>query len=163
MSNNLTIRRLDTVTDTALYQQAYQWTANAPRWLRDCAKTFEAADEAAYLAAVTNPARIDIGVFTPEFTGMISVILRGKQLYEAYLAAPRGSTLDTLGAATLSVYHRLTAYGMKQTFVWIAARNRAILDLCEGVGFERTGLEMWKGQSHGRPIHWRQMAIYGAH
>lgn len=160
--DDLTIRRLDPAIDTALYQQAWQWTVDAPRWLRDCAKVFEAPDEVGYLEAATNLARIDIGVFTPSFTGMISVILRSKGVYEAYLAAARGSALDNLGAAVIDVYRVLTAHNMKQAFVWTAARNRAIIELCEGVGFERTGLEMWKGSSHGRPIHWRQLAIYGA-
>ena len=155
------IRRLDIAADIALYQQAWRWTADAPRWIRDCAAVYDAACEADYLAAAANPARIDVGVFTPAFTGMVSVILRSKGLYEAYLAAKRGAPLDALGSAVLDVYHTLTAHNMRQAFVWIAARNRAILDLCEGAGFERTGLEMWKGQSHGRPIHWRQMAIYG--
>jgi hypothetical protein len=157
----LTIRRLDPATDTDLYRQAYAWTEGAPRWLRDCAKVFEAPDEQGYLEAAENPARVDIGVFTPEFTGMITLILRGKGVYEAYLAAKRHSPLDLLGEAVLDVYHTVTQYNMRQTFVWIAARNRAILNLCEGVGFAPTGLEMWKGSSHGRPIHWRQMAIYG--
>jgi hypothetical protein len=157
----LTIRRLNPTTDTPLYEAAWQWNADAPRWVRDCAKVFEAADEAAYLAEATDPARVDIGVFTPEFTGMITLILRGKGVYEAYLAAKRHSPLDLLGQAVLDVYHTLTSYNMRQTFVWIAARNRAILNLCANVGFAPTGLEMWKGSSHGQPIRWRQLAIYG--
>ncbi len=159
--NDLSIRRLDPAVDAALYQQAYQWTLDAPRWMRDCAKVFEAADETAYLAEATSPGRVDIGVFTPEFTGMVTLILRGTDIYEAYLAAKRHSPLELLSLALMDIWCTLARHGMQQTFVWIAARNRAILQLCEGVGFERTGLELWKGSSHGRPIHWRQMAIYG--
>lgn len=157
----LAIRRLDPATDADLYRQAFGWIAEAPRWLCDCAKVFEAADEAAYLAAAADPARIDIGVFTSEFTGMITVVLRAKGVYEAYLAAKRHSPLDLLAQAVYDVWRTLTDNGMTQTFVWIAARNRAILQLCETVGFQYTGLSLWKGQSHGRPIHWRQLAING--
>lgn len=157
----LTIRRLDPATDTPLYLQAWQWTADSPRWYRDCAVVFEAADETAYLAAAADACRIDIGIFTPDFTGMISAVLRSKGIYEAYLAAKRHAPLDLMAVAVTDVWRTLVTNGMKQTFVWIAARNRAILNLCEGVGFVPTGLEMWKGRSHGKPIHWRQLAIYG--
>lgn len=155
------IRRLDPVKDADLYRQAYRWTLEAPRWLRDCAKVFEAPDEDSYIAEAATPGRVDIGIFVPEFTGMISLVIRGVDVYEAYIAAKRHSPLELLSHAVLDIYNTMVGYGMQQTFVWIAARNRAILQLCEGVGFEQTGLEMWKGSSHGRPIHWRQLAIYG--
>lgn len=158
---SLTIRRLNPTTDTALYQAAWQWSLGAPRWLRDCAKVWEAADKTSYLAAAYDSNRIDVGVFNPEFTGMVTVVLRSKGVYEAYLAAARGTTLEDLGAAINDVYRTLISHGMRQSFVWVAARNRAIMQLCEGVGFERTGVELWKGQSHGHPIHWRQLAING--
>lgn len=154
----MNIRRLDPQTDTALYRTAWQWTADAPQWMRDCAKVFEAADEATYLTQAANPYRVDVGIFTPHFSGMITLILRAKGVYEAYLACERGSSLDHLFAALNDVKRTLTASNMRQTFVWIAFRNHAILALCEAAGFTATGLEMYRGASHGRPIRWRQLA-----
>jgi hypothetical protein len=154
----LTIRRLNSPADVALYEAAWQWNLDAPRWVRDCAKVFEAADFPKFLAQASDPARVDVGVWEDgQFTGLITLVLRATGIYEAYLAAKRGASLDHFGAAIEDVKAVLTANGMVQTFVWIAAQNRAILNLCEAAGFQPTGLEMYKGATHGRPIRWRQM------
>lgn len=159
MSSNLTIRRLNATTDADLYKTAWAWNTNAPRWMRDCLKVYEADDLAEFLRRAADPARADVGVWQDDqFTGMITLILRAVGIYEAYLAAKRGSSLDPLGDAIEDVKAVLTRYGMVQTFVWIAAQNRAILNLCEAAGFNSTGLEMYKGATHGRPIRWRQMS-----
>lgn len=156
--DNLTIRRLDPATDTALYAAAWAWNTDAPRWVRDCAKVFEAADFVEFLCQATDPARADVGIWEDnKFTGLITVVLRATGIYEAFLAAKRGASLDILGTAIEDVKAVLTRSGMFQTFVWIAAQNRAILTLCELAGFSLTGLEMYKGATHSRPIRWRQM------
>lgn len=155
----LTIRRLDPTTDVPLYQAAWQWNADAPRWVRDCAKVFEAADFAEYLAQAADRCRIDVGIWEDDqFTGLITLVLRATGIYEAYLAAKRGASLDHFGAAIEDIKAVLTASDMVQTFVWIAAQNRVILNLCEAAGFQPTGLEMYKGATHNRPIRWRQMS-----
>lgn len=157
--NGLTIRRLNATADIALYETAWAWNTDAPRWVRDCAKVFEAATFAEFLAQAADPARADVGVWEDDqFTGLITLILRRTGIYEAYLAAKRGASLDHFGAAIEDVKAVLTRSGMVQTFVWIAAQNRAILNLCETAGFDSTGLEMYKGATHGRPIRWRQMS-----
>lgn len=156
--DNLTIRRLSSTTDIALYRVAWQWNTDAPRWVRDCTKVFEAANFAEFLAQATDSGRADVGVWeSGQFTGMISVVLRDVGIYEVFLAAKRGASLDALGAALEDVKAVLTASGMFETFVWIAAQNRAILTLCKAVGLDFTGLEMYKGATHGRPIRWRMM------
>lgn len=157
--DNLHIRRLSPTLDTALYRAAWQWNAAAPRWVRDCAKVFEAADFATFLAQAADPARADMGVWEgDQFTGLYSFVLRATGIFEAFLAAKRGSSIDILGAAIQDAKAVLTNAGMVQTFVWIAAQNRAILNLCEDAGLNFTGLEMYKGATHGRPIRWRQMS-----
>ena len=156
--HNLTIRRLNPPTDVALYEAAWQWNLDAPRWVRDCAKVFEATDFTEFLTRAADPARVDVGIWEDgQFIGMITLVLRAIGVYEAYLAAKRGASLDHFGATIEDVKAVLTVSGMVQTFVWIAMQNHVILNLCESAGFKLTGLEMYKGATHGRPIRWRQM------
>ena len=156
--DNLTIRRLDPTTDTALHAAAWDWNTAAPRWVRDCAKVFEVPTFAEFLAQASDPGRVDVGVWEGDnFTGLITIILRDTHVYEVFLAAKRGACLDALGTAIEDVKAVLTRAGMLQTFVWIAAQNRAILTMCEALGLNFTGLEMYKGATHGRPIRWRMM------
>lgn len=157
--DRLVIRRLDPAADTALYQAVWSWNADAPRWLRDCAKVFEATNFDEFLAQAADPGRADVGIWNDtQFTGLLTFVLRAVGVYEAFIAAKRGAPLTALAAAIEDGKAVLTKAGMIQTFVWIAAPNHAILTLCEAAGLNFTGLEMYKGTTHGRPIRWRQMS-----
>lgn len=151
------IRRLDPEKDRNLYEEAFEWERNYPRWLRDAEKAcsvplpefLEKAD-----------ARADIGIFAPEFIGMVSIISRGVKVFEGHVWAKRCTNLGMLAEGVGSVVQSLIVdLEMRAGFVWVAKSNRPIRKLCGIIGLLPDGAEVVDGESHGKPIIWQRLSL----
>ena len=147
------LRRLNH-DDRELYETVFSWEKDYPRWLRDAEKFCGMPlDE---FLAVEN--RVDIGVFNPELTGMVSINYRGPKVFEGHIWAKRGTSVELLAWTVASIRDDLVRdLGMKAFFVWVVKKNRPIKKLCGMIGCEFDGVTMIDGESHGKPIEWQRL------
>lgn len=151
------IRRLNPETDAALYEKAFTWERAYPRWLRDAEKACSIPLPEFIAKAIT---RADIGIFAPEFVGMVSIIPRGEGVYEGHIWAKRGTVVTDLAIGVGSVVRGLvTDFAMRCGYVWVAKRNTPIRNLCAIIGLLPDGAELIDGESHGRPIVWQRLSL----
>ena len=153
----ISIRRLDPDKDRTLYKEVFEWEQGYPRWLRDAEKSCGMSLEE-FLLVGTLERRADVGVFTPELTGMVSVNFdRGSKVFEGHVWAKRGTSLETLADAILNVIHCCVKdLGLEGFFVWVVKRNNPIKKLCDMIGCVRDGETVFDGESHGKPIEWQR-------
>ena len=152
----MNIRRLNPKIDQALYAQAFEWEKNYPRWLRDAEKACSVPLPEFLERAVT---RADIGIFAPDFCGMVSIIPRGEGVFEGHIWARRGSAVSVLAEAVDRIRQSLVRdVGMRAGFVWIVKNNRPIKKVCILAGLTPDGAEVVDGESHGKPIVWQRLS-----
>lgn len=153
----MNIRRLDPETDSDLYAIAWGWERSYPRWLRDAEKTCGLPLPEFMAKAVT---RADIGIFAPDFIGMVSVIPRGNRVFEGHIWAKRGAKIEGMAVAGGSICQGLARdLGMKAGYVWIVKRNIPIKRLCGIIGLLPDGAEIVDGESHGKSIVWQRLSL----
>jgi hypothetical protein len=152
------IRRLSVEEDFKLFREVYRWDRDYPRWYKDAEKVARLKFRTFIEQAKE---RADIGVFDPEFTGLISVIKRTPEIYEGHVWARRKTSVETLAWAVFNVRESLEKeLGMRAAYVWVVKRNRPVRKLCTMAGLMADGAKLIDGESHGKPITWVRH-IYG--
>lgn len=156
----MTLRRLDPVADEALFVQTHEWLDKAPRWRLESEEPWQRED---WLAAAYDPTRIDVGVFDNDvLVADIRLDLRAVGLYEVHLEAAATTKAALVVEAGREVARWMFGnYGAQQVFAWIPRFNRPAATIIKAIGFNATGLMMWRGISHGKLIEWRHWVMEG--
>lgn len=151
----VTLRRLDPLRDKELVRESLAWIKDEPRWFRDGDEVWGTEDFKAHLANMMTQARADVGVFEGKsLIAVINVSLVGKDVYNVHLMAKRGVNAESLIVAALNVKKELFGNGAREVWAWPEKRNKGVQRILEAIGMVRDGVELIKGQSHGRPITW---------
>jgi hypothetical protein len=151
------IRRLDVEKDYELYREAYGWDAGYPRWYKRMDSVFRPSFDEFITQARTDD-QADIGVFDSELIGLISLTVRARGVFEAHLWAKRKSSVDVLACAAFQVRESLRGIGMREVYVWIERKNRAVQKLCAMAGMEFQGITLLKGHG-GKLTEWRRFSV----
>lgn len=151
------IQRLNPDKDRALISEAFYWDINAPQWYAD-SDAICRPDIETYMKMSRDETQVDIGIFTDEMVGLVTVDYKGNGIAEIRLSAKRGSSLEVLAEAAWHIRRQFFALGMKAAVVWVAKRNRQVIRLCGMIGFE-PDKTMTRGtyQRGNQPIEWLRM------
>lgn len=132
---SLGIRRLSPDTDGRLFDEVQRWLDESPSWRR----TDDPGDP-------TDPCRIDIGVFVDNcFAADVALVLRSPGVYEVYLDAKRGTSLDVLVEAGRTIRDQMFDYGMQTAFVWVPRQHRTVKAVIKAIGFRPDYVSMLHG------------------
>jgi hypothetical protein len=154
------IRRLDPITDSALFEAAYNWLVDSPQWRKDTEAVFGTLDREEYLAATHAPHRIDIGVFEDgELTALVTLTLVGHSTYEVHFEASRGASAKTVVAAGWEIRDQMFRYGMQCAYTWTPHWNRRVLAINKAIGFQPDNVSMWRGSIGDRTIEWVRYSL----
>lgn len=160
------IRRLHPVTDENLLRDSFEWDSYAPDWYSTSDSLFRPDSIERYLELTHGENQCDIGIFEGEMIGLITFDHKGNGVFEIRLSAKRGTSSELLIEAGQQVRHQIFSIGAKLGIVWVAKRNRSVINLCERIRFVKDGLEMYRGtysrqKLNGtfvyRPIIWVRM------
>lgn len=132
------------------------WAAEQamPRWYRAASSTWtRSLEDWAHFA--------DGCRFAYLFDAAAIVFLEevGSGVLEIHLAVIGELDKDRFAAACAELRDRLFHAGHTQIRGWVMRRNLALRRLLASVGFERSGLRMETGESHGRPLTWDMMEV----
>lgn len=154
-----TFRRLDPNEDAPLFEQAYQWIEESPSWRKETEAVFGTLDHEEFMAAPHWDHRVDIGVFAPEFTALVSLTLRAKGVYEISFGAKSGTDPKVIIAAGIEIRDQMWAQGMELAVTWTPRWNRTVLAIDKAIGFVSTNVTMLHGVCRGRLIEWVQLIL----
>lgn len=156
----LSIRRLDPITDQLLFEQSYSWLMDGPEWRRESETVFGTLDHTEWLAQTHSPGRIDIGIFMDGvFTADTILTIRGHNIYEVHFDAKRGTPLEVVTEAGISIRDQMFAYGMEWCYTWTPHWNRAVLAINKAIGFRPDNVSMLHGTCRGRLIEWVRYSL----
>jgi hypothetical protein len=156
MSSELIICRLDPAVDRELFEIAYHWDENSPRWYRESDGIFRPS-----LEELTTPDdnQSFIGVFNGSYIGLLALSLRAKGIFELHMWAKRGSDAATIAEAAFHVKRSLFKdLDAKNLFAMVAKKNYKVREMCNNVGLVETGAVMIKGTYGNRCIEWLEHA-----
>lgn len=162
----MSFRRLDPVKDEHLLREAYLWDKGAPTWYRDMDSVFGPENVEDFLKTTHDPDSVFIGVFRQiglrmirhELVGVIILAYAGERRYAAHLCAKRGANLETLAQAAIQVKEDMFDLGMIEVFVFVAERNKGVLNLCRLIGLVEDGVVMFKGTYRKKLIRWIRLS-----
>lgn len=152
----LELRRLDN-GDKDLLRHAFSWDADAPSWYRQMDEVFGPKTVDEFVPLVDDPKNALIGIFNPEFVGLITATLVCKERFEIHLWAKRGTSLDVLEEAGYQIREQLVRFGAQEIFVWVAEKNRPVKQLCARLGLLPDGIELLKGSYKKKVIVWNRL------
>lgn len=156
----LGIHRLDPTTDTALFEQSYQWLMDGPQWRRETEAVFSSLNHTEWMAATNASDRIDIGVFLDgRFVADVILTVRGRDIYEVHFDAQRGVSLYVVIEAGKTIRDQMFQYGMQWAYTWTPHWNRAVLAVNKAIGFRPSNVSMFRGSARGRLIEWVRWEI----
>lgn len=158
------LKRL-TSEDSELLREAYQWDKGKPQWFLDMDGVFGPQTEDEFVGLADDPQNCLLAIFRPiglrivqhEMVGLV-IITYGEE-FTAHLWAKRGTPLDVLWADIEQIKQDMFAIGMRACAVWVAERNIGVQRLCGMIGFQPTGVSMYKGTYRGRVIRWRKYIL----
>ena len=151
------IRRLDTKSDESLLRETYSWDEGTPEWYRDMSRVFGPDDVEDFLKMAEK--NILVGIFDPEFIGLLILESTLPHCFEAHLCARRGARLGVLIEGTARVINDFLNMGMREGFCWVASKNSAIKKLCEQIGMAHDGIVMYRGVYRGKLIKWQRYSV----
>lgn len=156
----LEIRRLDPTADHVLFEQSYQWLIDGPQWRRECEAVFGTLDRTKWLAQTYTQGRFDIGIFIDQhFAASVGLIVRGTSIYEVHFDAERGTPLEAVIDAGISIRDQMFDYGMQWCYTWIPHWNRPVLAVNKAIGFHPDNVSMLHGTCRGRLIEWVRYSL----
>lgn len=155
------IRRIDPDADYVLYEQMYEWTESAPKWLRESTAAFGTLSRSDYIEGARWDRRIDIGIFDDgKLIACVTLILILHRIYEVHLEASRDADPALIIAAGCDIRDQLFGqYGAYEAFMWTPVWNRTVRRINKALGFEADNVSMFRGVSHGKLIEWRRYSI----
>lgn len=143
--------------DVGTITTALSWIDSAPRWFRDCDAVWGRDTPATYAAKLAQ--QVDWGVFVDEsLHSIISLTLAGKGVYNVHLMAQRRADPEPLIIAGRSMRQQLFIFGAREIWCWLAQMNRGVQKIAQAIGFVKDGVQMFKGQTHGRVILWERFS-----
>jgi hypothetical protein len=144
--------------EESLFREAYEWTRDAPKWLKALDSIFGWKTFEDYYKQAREENQVSFGVFENELVALVALVERAKGLFEAELSARRGTDIRLIAQAVREVGNALVSSGQVECFIWVAKRNRPVLRMCEVVGFKRTGISLFKGSYKERVIEWLKLS-----
>lgn len=154
------LRRLDPVNDHELIAEALSWVDEFPLWMRESDAAWGQTTVNEYCNEMATTAQADFGVFdNGEFVGEICLASCGNGRYNSHLMFKRKSNVNCIIVAAMSIAKQLKEHGAVAIWSWPLKQNRGLHKVLEAIGMRRDGLEMFKGQSHGKPLCWVRYAI----
>lgn len=152
----ITLRQL-TTADASLISEALSWIDHAPRWFRDCDAVWGHETAEDYLKKMGQQA--DWAVMEDnQLHSVISLTVAGKGIYNVHLMTRRNADITPLVIAGQSIRQQLFAKGIREIWCWLAVMNRGAQRAAELIGFIRDGVQMFKGQTHGKVILWERFS-----
>lgn len=156
MNTEFSIRRLEPEADRELFETAYHWDDNHPRWYRESDAIFRPSFEE---FIEPDDSQSFIGVFNGSFTALLALTQRAKGIFELHLWAKRGSNAAIIAEAAFYVKHSLFKdVAARKLFAMVAKKNYKVREMCNNVGLEPTGVVVIKGTYLGRCIEWLEHA-----
>lgn len=156
----MTLRRLDPTADLALFAETWQWLEESPPWRKETEAIFGTVDHDEYFAALRNPERIDIGVFDGPLTALVTLALRGRNIYEVHFEAKRGTRAESVIWAGWEIGEQMFSdYGMEMAYTWTPRWNRRVLAINKAIGFQPDNVTMLHGTCRGRLVEWVRYSI----
>jgi hypothetical protein len=152
------LKRL-TSEDSELLREAFFWTQDAPKWHRDMDSTFGPDNVEDFLVMLAEPENILIGIFNPDFVGLLIIACAGNDIFNAHLCAKRGTDLNVLAEGAYQAVQDFLRMGMKEGFCWVAEKNLAVRKLCDNIDFRHEGVVMYRGTYKGKLIKWLRYSI----
>lgn len=155
------IRRLDPITDEALYHIAFGWLEDAPNWRQETEAVFGTMDREQYLANTLDTHRVDIGVFDgPEFVAVIVLVLRAKNVYEGHFESkPDIDRITVVHAAQMVAHQMFANYGAQAIYCWTPTFNRPVIAINKAIGFHADRVNMLRGTVRGRLVDWQRWSM----
>ena len=142
-----------------MLREAYHWDDDRPRWYQDMDRVFNGGGETEFLSLLNDKRNVLVGVFDPELTAIIMVVLEGYGVFESHLLARRGANAETIVIAAHSILYDLLEFDLQELYVWVAKRHISVKRLCDNIGLLPDGVRMFKGQYRGRLIEWERRSI----
>lgn len=144
------VRLLDSDKDRDLLIEAWHFRDTAPRWFRECLDIFkETLGE--YLENSRD--EFHFGVFDERLLAVVRLIPETPGVWNIHLSARKGTPVEVLLAAGLNIKERMFEHGAS-FYGYIYHRNRTICRLYESLGFEDSGLRVYKGQIRNKVVEW---------
>lgn len=154
-----TLRRLNAEKDLDLFHQSWGWLEESPDWRKETEAVFGAVDQDSYFAALSNPERIDIGVFDGAFIALVTLTLRAPSIYEVHLEAGPAASSQSIIFAGWQIRERMFDYGMQRAYTWTPHWNRPVLAINKAIGFQPDNVSMLRGTCRGRLIEWVRFSL----
>jgi hypothetical protein len=157
------IRRL-TSDDAALLRKAYSWDEGRPLWYRQMDAVFNSGSVGDLITQLNDARYAFIGVWDDdEFVSVIIVDQHDAGQFEGHLMTRTGTDVALIQTVIQHLLVDLLNFGLAETFVWIAEKNRGVRKLCGTIGFQPDGLAMYRGtyrgKSRDRVIKWIRYSI----
>lgn len=145
----MNIRLLHPEKDKDVLTEAWNWREGSPKWFQESLDIFKETFED-YMKSVPN--ELHYGVFDESPMAVIRLIETEPYIFNIHLAARRGADFEALVQAGTSIRDYLFDNGVKGFFGWLPSVNRGVSKLYKALGFQDTGLRIFKGRIHGRTI-----------
>lgn len=160
---NVEISTITPVSHPDAYKEAWGWMAASPEWRKATVAVFGELTEENYREAAQDERRIDIGVWNDgEFMAIVTLTAQAKDVYEVGFEAKRGSSLEALTVAGISIRERMyRVYGAQYSYTVTPRWNRAIINFDKSIGYRDEGVRLFKGQIKGKPIEWVYLSYRG--
>ena len=153
------IRRLDPVSDEHLLREAFAWDKNRAQWYSEMDAVFGPPDADDFIKTAHEPLNMFIGIFDPEFVGVVIVARASEWVFNTHLLAKRGVALETLVSGASQLRTDLFEMGAVEVFCYVAEKNRAVRKLCGELGMQHEGITMYRGSYRGRVIKWLKYSV----
>lgn len=153
----MNLKRLNTFDDEGFLRIAFSWNIGVPTWVSDMDSVFGPQDADDFIKACET--NILVGIFNPDFCGLLILEPSGKDVFAAHLCAKRGTPLSVLTAAASRVIDDFLALGMVEGFCWVAEKNLAVRRLCDTIGMTHEGILMYRGTYKGFLIKWMRYSV----
>lgn len=155
----LEIRRLGPA-NAPLFEVMYTWLLDSPPWRQDTEAVFGTLDHDAYLAAFSDPARIDVGVFEgSQLIADVIFTLRARGVFEVHLEAARGADTAVIITAGRLIRDQIFAQGAQVVYAWVPRRNTSVIAILQAIGFSCTYVSMLRRTPRGRVTEWVKLSI----
>lgn len=151
------IKRLYADVDEGLLREAFSWNEGVPTWVSDMDAVFGPQDADDFIKALSNT--ILIGVFTPDFCGLLILEPSGQDVFAAHLCAKRRTPLNILTEAASRAIDDFLALGMVEGFCWVAEKNYSVRRLCGTIGMTHEGIVMYRGTYKNKLIRWLRYSV----
>lgn len=153
------IRRLDPEADRAAFEQAWQWIASYPAWLREI-DAQNRPDFDTFLELSRRQIMLSFGLFDDDrLMALIQFTQRAPNIFETHMDSNRDAKPDAIADAIFCLGWQLLEQGAQIVFAWVPKQHRGSLRVCRSCRLEWDGTTEERGTLRGKPIKWLRMVI----